>query len=121
LARRFGAELVLLRVPETAAEPPEMWRAAVRQAESAAKTATLQYLEGVAARVQERGVAVRVVAVDGRPHSAITQYAEDAGVDLIVISARGHSGLSRWLMGSVADRVARGSKVPVLLVRDRNK
>jgi nucleotide-binding universal stress UspA family protein len=34
-----------------------------------------------------------------------------------VISTRGHSGLSRWLMGSVADRVLRGAKAPVLLVR----
>jgi nucleotide-binding universal stress UspA family protein len=117
LARRFGAELVLLRVLETVAEPSVMWGPAVRQAESAAKTAALQYLEGIAAHAKERGIAARVVVVEGRPHIAITQYAEDEGVDLIVISARGHSGLSRWLMGTVADRVTRGAKVPVLLVR----
>ncbi len=45
------------------------------------------------------------------------RFAEANQVDLIVISTRGHSGLSRWLMGSVADRVLRGAKVPVLLVR----
>ena len=38
-------------------------------------------------------------------------------VDLILICSRGRSGLSRWLMGSVADRVVRGANVPVLLVR----
>jgi nucleotide-binding universal stress UspA family protein len=38
-------------------------------------------------------------------------------VELIVMSTRGYSGLSRWLMGSVADRVVRGANVPVLLVR----
>lgn len=37
-------------------------------------------------------------------------------VDLIVMSTRGRSGLSRWLMGSIADRVVRGATVPVLLV-----
>jgi nucleotide-binding universal stress UspA family protein len=42
-------------------------------------------------------------------------------VDLIVMSTRGQSGLSRWLMGSVADRVVRGATVPVLLVRARKE
>jgi nucleotide-binding universal stress UspA family protein len=48
---------------------------------------------------------------------SITQFAEANEVDLIVMSTRGLSGLSRWLMGSVADRVVRGATVPVLLVR----
>jgi nucleotide-binding universal stress UspA family protein len=38
-------------------------------------------------------------------------------VDLIVICSRGRSGFSRWLLGSVADRVVRGATVPVLLMR----
>lgn len=38
-------------------------------------------------------------------------------VDLLVLSSRGRSGLSRWLLGSVAGRVVRGATVPVLLVR----
>jgi nucleotide-binding universal stress UspA family protein len=42
-------------------------------------------------------------------------------VDLIVMSTRGQSGLSRWLMGSVADRVVRGATIPVLLVRAEQK
>ncbi len=40
---------------------------------------------------------------------------------LIVLCSRGRSGLSRWLMGSVADRVVRGATVPVLLVRSRKE
>lgn len=47
----------------------------------------------------------------------IIQYAETNPVDMIVMSKRGESGLSRWLMGSVADRVVRGANVPVLIVR----
>jgi nucleotide-binding universal stress UspA family protein len=42
-------------------------------------------------------------------------------VDLIVMSTRGQSGLSRWLMGSVSDRVVRGANVPVLMVRAKKK
>ena len=57
----------------------------------------------------------------GRPHLQIIEYAESNQVDLIVMSTRGQSGLSRWLMGSVADRVVRGAGVPVLLVRERKE
>ncbi len=67
--------------------------------------------------VREIGITVRVVTVDGYPHEEIVRFAEIEHVDLIVISTRGQSGLSRWLMGSVADRVARGVSIPVLLVR----
>ena len=42
-------------------------------------------------------------------------------VDLVLISSRARSGFSRWLMGSVADRVVRGATVPVLLVRGRER
>ena len=47
----------------------------------------------------------------------IIRYAEEQGADMIVMSTRGHSGFSRWLLGSVADRVVRGATVPVLLVQ----
>ena len=50
------------------------------------------------------------------PNVAITQYAETNQVDLTVRCSRGRSGPSRWLMGSVADRIVRGAKAPVLLV-----
>ena len=58
-----------------------------------------------------------MVIIEGSPHVEIVQFAEGNQVDLIVMSTRGQSGLSRWLMGSVADRVVRGASVPVLLVR----
>ena len=58
-----------------------------------------------------------MVVIRERPHEAITHFAETNDVDLIVICSRGESGPSRWLMGSVADRVVRGATTPVLLVR----
>ncbi|NIV38641.1 MAG: universal stress protein [Anaerolineae bacterium] len=80
-----------------------------------------EYLERVAAGIQQQGISVQKVTVDGRPHTGIAEYAETNQVDLIVMSTRGQSGLSRWLMGSVADRVVRGATVPVLLVRTRKE
>jgi len=76
-----------------------------------------EYLERLAGDARKQGVAARKATVEGRPNAAILQFAEANRVDLIVICTRGRSGFSRWLMGSVADRVVRGATVPVLLVR----
>ena len=62
-----------------------------------------------------------VSMTEGKAAVEITQFAEANHVDLIVMSTRGRSGVSRWLMGSVADRVVRGAAVPVLLVRARKE
>lgn len=49
--------------------------------------------------------------------STLAKWAETNGVDLIVLASHGRSGISRWVMGSVADRVMRSACVPVLVVR----
>jgi nucleotide-binding universal stress UspA family protein len=94
-----------------------MSQTAFDRAEGEMKAWAQAYLEDLAVSVKEQGIPVQVATMKGHPHKAIVQFAEANQVDLIVISTRGHSGLSRWLMGSVADRVLRGAKVPVLLVR----
>jgi nucleotide-binding universal stress UspA family protein len=117
-AERFQAELVLLRVIEPLPKVGGgMSQTAFERAEGEMKAWALGYLEDLAAGVKEQGIPVQVVTMMGHPHTAIVRFAEANQVDLIVISTRGHSGLSRWLMGSVADRVLRGAKAPVLLVR----
>ena len=75
------------------------------------------YLEGVSVGIREQGIEVQAVVTEEAPTAAITQYAETNQVDLIALCSRGRTGPSRWLMGSVADRIVRGAKVPVLLVR----
>jgi nucleotide-binding universal stress UspA family protein len=75
------------------------------------------YLDGVAARLREQDIAVQVALVEGKPYVEIIRFAEENEIDLIVMSTRGHSGWSRWLLGSVADRVVRGATVPLLLVQ----
>ncbi|MCJ7703548.1 MAG: universal stress protein, partial [Anaerolineales bacterium] len=90
-----------------------------RKAEEAMLEFAREYLERTASDIRKMGISVRVVTVRGSPHAEIVQFAERENVDLIVICTRGQSGLSRWLMGSVADRVARGVSIPVLLVRPK--
>ena len=115
-AEHFQAELILLRVLEPLGEILYLPVALVRSAEEITRELARKYLEQVATVVREIGISVRVVTVDGYPHEEIVRFAENEQVDLIVTCTRGQSGLSRWLMGSVADRVVRGVTVSLLLI-----
>jgi nucleotide-binding universal stress UspA family protein len=116
-AERFRADLILLRAVGSALNgmglsPVELGSVQKQMGEWAR-----DYLESIATDIRARGIPVRVVVTEHPPHEAITQFAEANGVDLIVICSRGQSGPSRWLMGSVADRVVRGATTSVLLVQ----
>ena len=63
------------------------------------------------------GVNVRDTVLEGHPSSEIITFAENNNVDLIVVGTLGKTGLDRFLMGSVAEKVMRSSKIPVLIVR----
>ncbi|MGD1996648.1 MAG: universal stress protein [Anaerolineae bacterium] len=76
-----------------------------------------EYLDGVVQRMRSVAGKVRTAIRSGRPAEEILQYAEEVGIDLIAMCTHGRSGLSRWVYGSVADRVLRGANCPVLLVR----
>ena len=119
-ARQFHAELILLRVVEPFAHARGMSLADLERIKQQAAIWVDEYLERIAAGIEQE-VSVRKVTIEGHPHTGIAEFAENDQVGLIVMSARGQSGLSRWLMGSVADRVVRGATVPVLLVRARKQ
>jgi nucleotide-binding universal stress UspA family protein len=59
----------------------------------------------------------KVVITSSSTASAIVQYAADAGVDLIVVGTHGRGAMAHLLMGSVAERVVRTARCPVLTVR----
>jgi nucleotide-binding universal stress UspA family protein len=67
------------------------------------------------------GVEVREVLLEGHPSNEIIDFAENNNADLIVVGTLGKTGLDRFLMGSVAEKVVRGSKVPVLVVRNEKQ
>jgi nucleotide-binding universal stress UspA family protein len=76
-----------------------------------------QALQRVIGRAEETGVStVEASVLSGRPHRAIVDYAAEYDVDLIVMGTHGRTGLDRYLLGSVTERVVRLSDVPVLAV-----
>ncbi|MBI3002372.1 MAG: universal stress protein, partial [candidate division NC10 bacterium] len=78
------------------------------------------YLKGIAARIERRGLPhVRWGVSEEEPAAAIAHAARD-GVDLIAMATHGRGGLSRLLLGSVAEAVIRAAGVPVLLIRGQS-
>lgn len=70
--------------------------------------------EDVAERGKERGIAVISEIRSGDPHREILEYADDHDVDLIVMGTQGRTGLDRYLLGSVTEKVVRLSERSVL-------
>jgi nucleotide-binding universal stress UspA family protein len=61
--------------------------------------------------------ALRCSSRGGNPADVILTVAEETGAELIVVGASGHTAIARFFIGSVAERVARHSNIPVLVVR----
>jgi nucleotide-binding universal stress UspA family protein len=114
LAQQHGARLVLLRAVEAHTAPMgdrvQAQVDAVREAEG--------YVDGVRERVRKAGVTNADTSVwYGPPAVSIVEAARYRGADLIVMSSHGRTGLGRLVLGSVAERVLRGTRVPILLIR----
>ncbi|GAB4271608.1 MAG: universal stress protein [Deferrisomatales bacterium] len=111
LAKLTGAEVCVLRVVRVhtfpGVDPTEAEYALKEQAES--------YLAGVAGRLRDKGLEVSVHLRFGHEAEEILDQARDA--DLVAMSTHGRTGLGRWAMGGVAERVLRHCPVPVLLCR----
>ncbi len=110
-------EVVLLRVVEplfpAASELGEDW---LRSAQEKAQAEAKDYLSKQADSLRKDGISVETVMVSGKAADEILDYASKNQVDLIIMCTHGRSGIYRWAIGSVSDRVLRHTRVPVLLV-----
>ena len=75
------------------------------------------YLSGVVSRLSDEGLDVSAEIVHGRPASTISEIARATDHDMIALTTHGRSGISRLLLGSVAEAILRESGDPVLIVR----
>ena len=81
------------------------------------KSDATAYLEGVVRGLKRDGVEIKTEVLIGRVAESLAEYTEANNIDLIVIATHGRSGISRWVRGSIADRVLRFSRIPVLMVQ----
>jgi nucleotide-binding universal stress UspA family protein len=119
ILRREDSDIILLRVvtiPE-ASRLDQARRMAYEHARGYEREEAHRYVTDLARGLQDRGIRARGTIVEGPPAPAILEKAKLEGATLIAMTTHGRGGLSRWLMGSVAEKVVRASTTPVLLVR----
>jgi nucleotide-binding universal stress UspA family protein len=75
-------------------------------------------IDEVISQAEARGVeTIEAAVAQGAPHRAILDYVEENDVDLVVMGTHGRTGLDRYLLGSVTEKVVRLSDVPVMTIR----
>jgi nucleotide-binding universal stress UspA family protein len=122
LARNTKGTLILVRVVSLASEYwpaittpyPSMAQAAVDGELAEAES----YLENIASSTELAGVTVKTVTQFGPVASTILSVASSYAADLIMICSHGYSGVTRWLIGSIAEKIARYATAPVLILRE---
>jgi nucleotide-binding universal stress UspA family protein len=88
----------------------------------AADASAMSYLHDVRQKLHRQRVwSVEETLLRGRPASAIVDAAHAIPGSLVIMTTHGRSGIGRWLLGSVTDRVVRESGVPVLVVRSSHE
>lgn len=80
---------------------------------------TLEYLQSIRARLQRAGFRTSFLIREGPIAETIMDIADEVQADIIVMSSHGRSGVSRWVLGSIADRVVSHSTIPILLIRPK--
>jgi len=114
LAAETGAELHVLFVVEELPHAPELMDGEFEERLRAIGRDTVSEIRG---RADAAGIATETALRDGTPDRAIVEYADEEGIDLIVMGTHGRSGLERYLLGSVTERVVRRARTPVLTAR----
>ncbi len=117
LARALGARLTLLHVIQM---PSYHFFGGGRFAPSEELSADIRadaarWLAAAKARVS--GIEVETVCLEGDPATLLVEWAGEHKPDLIVVGTHGRRGVRKVLLGSVAERVVRDAKAPVLIVR----
>ena len=89
----------------------------IQRLEDDSKKSAQVYLAKQVKRLKADGIDAEAKVTFGMASQSLTQYAGKNGIDLIVIATHGRSGITEWFWGSVAERVLKTSKIPVLMVR----
>ena len=115
IAKPTGGKLTLFVAADP--EAAEALHGFADAADTTRAMAADAYLNQVAARVEEQGLEVSRTSSDAT--SAAVEILDRAAADditMIVMSSHGRSGIGRWLLGSISEKVARSSPVPVMIV-----
>src|SRR5262249_30724755 len=111
IARASGGTVILVRAIDTIVD---FWTTDTPQERL---TEGENYLADIRTAIDLEGVATEIKLLSGPAASVILCTAHSSQADLIVLCSHGYTGLTRWAMGSVAEKVAHHATVPVLVLR----
>jgi nucleotide-binding universal stress UspA family protein len=120
LAKTFDAEIILFQVVPFMPiyGSPELVTPLIvdeKQKEAAEKD-----LANLTEELKKRGLKTTAMVRTGQQVAVeIIDFAKESGVDLIVMCTHGRSGISRWVLGSIAHKVLTRAETPILLVRSK--
>ncbi len=116
IAHAFDAKVVLLRVLDKnhANGKAQLFDLVNWQIN---KTGAKLYLEKTSARLQEAGLRIETAVLEGLVAESITEFAQNRGMKLIILSSHGRSGLSQWGISSVTQKIIFSAPTSVLIIR----
>jgi len=121
IVRARNAELLLLSVPSyhhvVAPAAAGYGLTAMDQIVDLGQDDANDYLDALCREARCGDCRIQTMVVQGDVAGCIVDTAAAEGVDLIVMTTHGYSGFTRWMLGSIAERVLRGASCPVLVVR----
>jgi nucleotide-binding universal stress UspA family protein len=116
LAKLSGGTVTAIYIADTSRMshlPDDMLLFSIRDMLIQEGKEAVSYVEKLA---KEAGVTFEQVVREGNPGEEIINFAKDAGMSVIVVGSVGRTGLDKFLLGSVAEKVVRNSKIPVLTI-----
>lgn len=117
LAKACGAKLVLCHVTQEASYPMPSKLEAAELAKASQRN--VKALQKLAAPFEAAGVTVTVETRAGYPDEGVVAVADECGAELLVTGTHGRTGLARFFLGSIAEKVVRLSHTNVLVVRSK--
>ncbi|CAD6492222.1 MAG: Universal stress protein [Candidatus Argoarchaeum ethanivorans] len=118
LARNTEAKVYALYVVDTAIPTTSSMSVAWGNVHEFLREEGAEATKKIAETGVKAGVEVEKKLSEGHPAEEIIKFSEELPADLIVMGSIGKSGLDRFLLGSVSDKVTRISKIPVMVVRN---
>lgn len=110
-------EIIILSVAGRLTSSAFQSRKKIKKVNDKLKKDAIKFVDNMAAKFDD-GYNVKKMVLTGFPAEEIKKVTEEEGVDLIIISASGKSGIHRFVIGSVAEKVLKDSEVDVLLVHN---
>jgi nucleotide-binding universal stress UspA family protein len=129
LSKHFGeqsVDITLLRVCEVFFPPytyppptPMNWEEYLEYETKRCQEICQTYLDKVAEKLQKEGLSIKTEVPTGNAAEIIVDYTNKSEFDLVIMATHGRTGLRKWALGSVADKVLTGISNPIFLVRSR--